>query len=62
MAEVASVGPKADGISSVATGTTAANGNRNSRLASGCSGESHNTTVGRRYVAPSDSTSRGPPR
>ena len=44
----ASVGPKRDGISSGRTGTTLANGNRNSRLASGCSGESHSTTVGSR--------------
>src|SRR5262249_21683544 len=39
-----------------------ANGNRNSRLASGCAADSHRTRVGRRYVAPSHRTTRGPSR
>ena len=44
----ASVGPSRLGISSGFTSTTLANGNRNSRLASGWSGESTRTAVGRR--------------
>ena len=43
---------RARASSGTATGTTLANGNRNSRLASGCSGESQRTIVGSRYVAP----------
>ena len=67
----ASVGPSAAGISSAGTSTTLANGKRNSRLASGCSGESQRTTVGQqvrralpapRARGPDRARSRPPPR
>ena len=49
----ASVGPRTAGIVSAGTSTTLAKGKRNSRFARGCSGESQRTTVGSRYVEPS---------
>ena len=46
----------------VVVGTTLAYGKRNSRFASGWSALSQRTTVGRRYVLPSNVTNRGPLR